>query len=149
MRCYKVARLVPIHLCSHTDGSSQYRGVVVDRRRPQKWRAQRWCKEVGRNISLGSYLSEEEAAHVSDLPDICLGHSTTRLNFPASEYEAGGRWEEEAREAAGVGIDELATIWKRRSRQRILDGVQSQPVDLATLLLGSAVARVHWHASVW
>jgi hypothetical protein len=92
-------------------------------------------KRRGRVVYLGRHHSEEDAAHVWDLSAICLGLGTARLNFPAGEYEAGGRWEEEAREAARLDIDEFATIWSQRAQQRTLDGVHSQPLDLCCMML--------------
>jgi hypothetical protein len=86
-------------------------------------------------VYLGSYHSKEEAAHIWDLSAICLGLSEAQLNFPASEYEAGGRWEEEAREASRIDIDELVTLWSQRAQQRTLDGVHSGPLDLRRLML--------------
>jgi hypothetical protein len=91
----------------------------------------RWSREHGRVIYLGVHHSEEEAAHVWDLSAICLGLGTARLNFPASEYEAGGKWEEEAREAARVDIDELKTIWSQRAR----DGVHLRPLNRCWTML--------------
>jgi hypothetical protein len=91
----------------------------------------RWIREHGRQICLGFHHSEEEAAHVWDLSAICLGLGTARLHFPASEYEAGGKWEEEAREAARVDIYELGTIWTQRAR----DGVHLPPLDRCWTML--------------
>jgi hypothetical protein len=109
--------------------SSQYRGVAE---RNGAWRATR---TLGRRFRLGTHHSGDEAAHVWDLSAICLGLGTANLNFPASEYEAGGRWEEEARESSHVDIDELVAIWSRQSKQRTLDGVHSRPPDFCRLVL--------------
>jgi AP2 domain len=118
-------------ICPHAGLSSQYRGVTY--RRSGLWAAYR--KKSGRSVYLGRYHSEEDAAHVWDLSSICLGLSEAKRNFPTSEYEAGGRWAEEAREAARTDIDELATIWSQRALQRTLDGVHSRPLRLCRLML--------------
>jgi hypothetical protein len=94
------------------------------------WQVLRVCKTSRQTICLGWHQTEEEAAHVSDLAAICLGVGTATLNFPASVYKAGGWWEEEAREAAGATVRELQQIWSRRAKQRLLDGVHSQPTEL-------------------
>jgi hypothetical protein len=112
--------------------SSQYLGVHLVQT-TEVWMVKRSCKQYGREIYLGLHHSEEEAAHVSDLSAICMGVGTAKLNFSASEYEAGGRWEVEAREAARVDIDEFATMWLQRASQRTLDGVHSLPLDLCRL----------------
>jgi hypothetical protein len=64
---------------------------------------------------------------VYDLSAICLGLVTAKLNFPVSEYESGGCWAEEAREAACVDRDELTRIWSRCAKQRTLDGMLITP----------------------
>jgi AP2 domain len=128
------AGLAPADVCPYAGFSSQYRGVYLERS-SGAWIAQRWHRERGRQIHLGIYHSQEDAAHVWDLSAICLGLSESQLNFPASEYEAGGQWEEEAREAACVDNDEFATIWSHRARQRTLDGEHSRPANLCRLLL--------------
>jgi hypothetical protein len=79
------------------------------------------------HFNLTFHRSKEDAAHVWDLSAICLGLDTAKLNFPASEYESGGRWVAEAREARRVDITEFMSIWTGRAKQGNLDGVLIVP----------------------
>jgi hypothetical protein len=116
---------------AHAGSSSRYRGVCQT---PQGSWTSRRCVN-GLTFHCGSHCSEEDAAHVWDLSAICLGLGTAKLNFPASVYEIGGRWSDEAYEARHVDINEFASIWSNRPKQRALDGV--------LIVLGFVVAHYH------
>jgi hypothetical protein len=93
----------------------------------------------GVRLNHGSHRSVQDAAHVWDLSALCLGLGNGQLNFPASEYESGGPWAEEAHEARRVDINEFVSIWSNRPKQRALDGVlivpEKQSLDVLLLMI--------------
>lgn len=64
---------------AHRDGRSKYKGVSKTRRFEKSWRAQIWSGH--RNISLGSFGSEVEAAKAYDAAARELYGEFARLNF--------------------------------------------------------------------
>jgi hypothetical protein len=138
--------------CAHAGSSTRYCGVVRPQRSSCTWLARRTVNGV--TFKLGFHRSEEDAAHVWDLSAICLGLGTAKLNFPASEYESGRRWAEEAHEARRVDIKEFVSIWskreRQRERQRALDGVLIVPGRVVALfghVQRHMGLQAHWLAS--
>ena len=95
--------------------ASRFRGVSKDKRRKAKpWAAQMKVTEdgKGRQIKIGSFAREEDAARAFDRVNIAkLGHAKAKTNFPVVKYQA--EW---ARLEA-LGVEGAAARERQQARQ--------------------------------
>ena len=89
-----------------SDALSQYRGVAVHRY-TGKWEAHIW--EAGKQLYLGSFEREEQAARVYDRAAIKLKKENAVLNFEISEYE------EELEHLARISKEDMVMELRRQS----------------------------------
>ncbi|GAX84678.1 hypothetical protein CEUSTIGMA_g12099.t1 [Chlamydomonas eustigma] len=81
--------------------TSQFRGVCWNKKN-RRWQAA--INSSGKYIYLGSFVSEEEAAHMFDRAAIRLRGHRAKLNFNIQEYmDSSGNLQEDSRIAAIIG----------------------------------------------
>ena len=95
-------------------GASRFRGVSrVERLKTKPWQARIKVTKNGkkRNIYIGSFAREEDAARAFDRASIAkLGHAEAKTNFPVAEYQ------EEWSELEALGVDGAVDHARRRAR---------------------------------
>ena len=86
---------------------------MANRNEAKPWRAQIQFRENDkhRNIYIGSFAREEDAARAFDRASIAkLGHAEAKTNFPVAEYQ------EEWSELEALGVDGAVDHARRRAR---------------------------------